>query len=120
MESVLVGDEELWLCCHCMARHATRAKQDALERVEKHAADEWKEEAKAVLLRVNATLKPWTTEDLKPLMTASTHEDRAWGAITTWAKRQGYSRQTGRWVLSASPRAHRRPMQEWISTEVPE
>ena len=91
---------------------ATLALEAALARVEANAPQDWKNAATAVLARLAATGKPFTTDDV---WAALPHppEPRALGALMRKASIAGQIRRVG-WRESVRPECHRRPVAVWI------
>jgi hypothetical protein len=96
---------------------ATAAADAAIEQVERHADEEWKDIAYATVCHVAQRLAHFTTDDVKAALPAdaTTHEPRAWGAIMRRAARDGVCRATDGWRTSDNPVCHARPMRVWAS-----
>lgn len=90
---------------------------DALERVERNAAEDWKTAARAAVGYLCTRSDPFTTDDAWSLLTAwdvpATHEPRAMGAIIREASRSGLIVKTGDYVESKRPESHCRPLPVW-------
>ena len=88
----------------------------ALERVEANARAEWLKAAEQAVLILARTGQPFTTEDCKPLVTAETHEPRAWGAVIRKFAVAGVIQKTNQLVEATDRRCHARPMTQWCGT----
>ena len=100
------------------AATAQAAKDDAIERVSKHANPQWKAMAMTTAENLARALQEFTTDDVwfvMGTMGSLTHEPRAMGAITTEAKRRGWIEPTGRYVQSQRKECHARPVLVWRS-----
>jgi hypothetical protein len=92
---------------------ARAARDDAIARVELHADDRWKLEAKGALwdlIQARGVDFELTTDDVS---CSEPREPRAWGPIMLAAAKAGYIVNTGRVRPSASPRCHARPKTVW-------
>lgn len=97
----------------------TIAKDEAIERVKRHADPQWwawmLEGVKEVAQR-----KPvFNTDDIERLRQdrqgPRTHENRAIGPLMKTAQKLGYCIPTEDWVESSQKVNHRRPMRVWYS-----
>ena len=89
----------------------------ALEQVATNANPDFMTEGWQAILTVRARNLPFTTEDCKQLVTASTHEPRAWGPLMRRAAMEGLIVKTGRYVKARNRTCHARDLAEWISTD---
>lgn len=93
-------------------------RDEAIARVERHAAPDWKAEAWDAVQVVAARAEEFTTDEVWAELAqrrngASTHEPRAMGAIMRNAEAAGLIEPTERWRLSDRAACHRRPMRVW-------
>lgn len=94
------------------------ALDDALERVDEHADDNWKWFAELVVRRLASAQPTFTTDDVWMELESfdvSTHEPRALGAIMRNLAREGLIRTTDRYVKSDRPECHQRPIPVWAT-----
>ncbi len=98
--------------------NGTAQRDDALKRVEDHASEAWKGEADFAVLRLAATGRPFTADDVWRGIPAgfTTHEPRAMGAILRGCARDGIIEALQEWKLSTRPECHRRPVRVWRGT----
>lgn len=92
-----------------------RARDEALTRVTDHADPAWLKAAADVILALPAGTE-WTTDQVwARLVTSgvSTHEPRALGAVVRRLALAGQIAKTGRYVPSARPECHARPIPIW-------
>ena len=87
------------------------ALQAALTQVEAHAPADWKNAATAVLARLAATGKPFTTDDVWAAL-PQPPEPRAIGALIKSAAQAGKIYRVG-WRSSSRPECHCRPVAMW-------
>ncbi len=94
------------------------ARDEALERVDEHADEDWKAHASDVIAMTAADLDEFTAEDvwarLDPAL--STHEPRALGALMKRAAAAGVIVATDQWRVSSRTACHNRPMRVWRAT----
>ena len=95
-------------------------RDEAIDRVEQHAAPEFLDVAYTAVRRLAATRATFTTDDVWRLIeeadpAPATHEPRAMGAVMRFAKRDGYVVPLDEWTLSTRPECHRRPVRVWAS-----
>ena len=88
---------------------ARAARDEAMERVEEAAPDEWKARAWKVLKRVAATHATFTTDDLVELGAGSPPEPRAYGPLMRAAVKAGLCEATGQYRKSRMVACHARP-----------
>lgn len=92
------------------------AKREALERVERNASQEWKDEAWEILLRVAKSRETLTTDDLWDAGLSGAHENRALGPIMLRGARERIIEKVeGGWRVARRVTAHERPMKIWRS-----
>lgn len=94
---------------------ALDAKHEAMERVEEHADDEWKDAAyKAVLLAANV-YENFTSDDVMELIPpeVETHEHRALGPVMLRAAKAGLIVKTGMVRNSDRRSRHAAPLTIW-------
>jgi len=94
------------------------ARDDALERVEKNANEEWKARAYKVVRRLAYTQLFITTDDVWALLAGyeeRTHEPRAMGAVMRRASRDLLIAPTDSIVNSSSVVNHKRALRVWRS-----
>lgn len=87
------------------------ALEAALAQVEASAPEDWKNAATAVLARLAATGRPFTTDDVWAAL-PQPPEPRALGALMRHASRAGKIRRVG-WRESVRPECHQRPVAMW-------
>lgn len=93
---------------------ATAAKNHAIAEVWDHAADEWKETAKAALKAVCLACDEFTTDELDELRKTA-KEPRALGGLMKEGERRGWCIPTDKYQSSKSARNHRRAIRVWRS-----
>ena len=93
--------------------HAKRARDDALERVERNAMEAWKREALAAVERTCRELPEFFADDIWDRGLDSTREDRALGPIMRTAARNGWCVKTDR--VRPSKRSHLSGKPVWKS-----
>ena len=93
------------------------AKEEAIDRVERHANEEWKEAAFRVGVWVAGQKQFITSDDiwLNLEVHLQTHEPRAMGAIMRRLAREGYIEVTDRYRPSVRLECHMRKIQVWRS-----
>jgi hypothetical protein len=89
-------------------------RDDAMTRVEEHAAPDWKDEAFSVVIDLARTRRPFTADDVWERVGWAPHEPRALGPIMMRALREGYIRPTGHWVACRRVSRHKTHVKEWI------
>lgn len=92
-----------------------RLKEEAIDRVERNAAEEWKRVAYEAVRMVCNQRQEFTTDDVWRLLRDKPDEPRAMGAIMRQAARSGLCYKTDRVIESAIPTCHRRPVAVWRS-----
>lgn len=98
---------------------ARRARDKAIDQVERHASEDWKDHALQAI-RTLCRTKPdgFTTDDIWAILHDSNaptpHEPRALGAVVRSAVRASLIAPTSRYVQSNRPACHRRPIQIWV------
>lgn len=91
-------------------------RDKALAQVERAADDAWKEAAHEAGLRVAGRMYELTTDDVWEEMRgteASTHENRAMGAVMQRLRREGVIAPTDRHRKSVRPECHSNPKRVW-------
>lgn len=88
---------------------ARAARDEAMERVEEAAPDEWKARAWKVLQRVAATHDTFTTDDIIELGGGRPPEPRAYGPLMRAAVKAGLCEKTGEYRESTMESCHARP-----------
>lgn len=94
---------------------AGQARDEALARVEAHAAPDWMTACRAVVLRVAAGHE-FTTDHVWAWLLvneAKTHEPRAMGAVLRQLAREGVIVKTGVYRPSKRRECHARPIPVW-------
>jgi hypothetical protein len=99
---------------------AAAARQASIERVDEHAALDWKTVARRVISEVAATGRPFTADHVVEVLERDhpdvwTHNLAALGPLFLASAKRGDIRKTGRLVASTIPRRHR-DLTEWITT----
>ena len=89
----------------------TQLRDQAIDRAESAAPDEWSEAALTVVHDLSLH-RPWFTTDhvWERIEEAEPPEPRAMGAVMRHAAREGWVRATPQHVLTDRPKAHRRPI----------
>ena len=94
-------------------------RDEAIDRVEMHAAEEWRADALRAVEACALARGYFTTDHVWALLEAAestgTHEPRAMGAIMRKAANEGYCERTNVTQQSKRPRCHRRPVRVWRS-----
>lgn len=93
---------------------AVEARDEAMQRVEDAAPDEWKDAADATVLKLARTGLPFTTDGVWNLMPVKPPEPRALGPVMKRAADAGHIRATGRYVKSSEVSCHAREKKEWV------
>jgi hypothetical protein len=94
---------------------AKDARDEAVERVWRHASTEWKVKAWAILLLVASRLETFTANDLWEAGLPEARDNRALGPLLLQAVREGYIEPTNETRKSTRIVAHQRPMAVWRS-----
>lgn len=97
---------------------AVAITQEAIDRVEENANDQWMEEAGKVVQMLALQFHGFTTDDVWEWMQdvhphLGTHDNRAMGAVMRRAARNNICVPTDRYVKSARPSCHHRPIRVW-------
>lgn len=98
---------------------ARAARDEAVDRVERNADEDWETAARRALFELAKELGAdgeFTTDDVH--CDVDTHENRAWGAVVRRAARAGFIVNTGRTRQSSSRVCHARPKTVWRVTEL--
>lgn len=90
-------------------------RDEAVARVDRHAPEDWKQEARAVVSRLCHEQAELTTDDVWDRMTRRPPEPRALGAVMVWARNRGFIAATDEMRESERPEAHRNPKRVWKS-----
>ncbi len=95
------------------------AKQDGMDRAERHANPDWWLFMLAAARDVALRKEAYNTDDLERIRQdrqgPRTHENRAMGPLMREAQRLGYCVPTQDWTPSSQRGNHRRPMMTWYS-----
>jgi hypothetical protein len=96
---------------------AMSARDEAVTRVGDHADPDWVEQTLDVIYCLAVAQAEITTDDVWATVgeVAATHEPRALGAVMRQAARLGYVRASDRYIPSARPACHARPVRVWES-----
>ena len=96
---------------------AIKARDKAIEQVERNADPLWKRNAWSVIVMFARTGQPFTTDDVWEFMhqngMETPREPRAMGAVIANACREKIIESTDRYVQSQRPECHRRPIRVW-------
>jgi hypothetical protein len=94
-----------------------RRRDDALERVERGAKEDWLEQAEQAVLRVAARQEKLTSDDVWAELRGipSPRERRAMGPVLKRCESQGMIEYTDSTRRSSLPQCHRRPVRVWRS-----
>ena len=100
---------------------AFAARDEAIERADRHANEAWKQAAEATILHI-ARMRPTFTADdvwkhLQAHANVETHEPSALGAIFNKLRREGLIRHTGEFTVSRRVSRHAAPMRVWTIGE---
>jgi hypothetical protein len=91
--------------------------EDAVQRAEAHADDQWMEDARQALVVCARRGSEFTTDEvwswLDWFSTATTHDPRAMGAVMRWAVQARLIEPTDRYTKSERPACHKRPVRVW-------
>jgi hypothetical protein len=98
------------------AELGAEARDEAVDRVRRHASEDWKLLAHRAAVAVCERMTWFTTDDVLEAMPAGAvpHEPRAWGAVMS-ALSGTWCEPTDRYELSRLVRCHRRPKRVWRS-----
>ena len=94
------------------------ALDEALDRVERNANDEWLAAADYAVAKVALRKRSLTSDDVWEVldgMDVQTRDGRALGAVMDKAKRDGIIIATGMFTRSRRPTRHKGPVQVWES-----
>jgi hypothetical protein len=94
------------------------ARDEALERVEAAAHEEWLVAAHDAVIYLAAMYEEFDADAVWSILRTSehaTHEPRAMGAVLRNAARDGLIEPTDRWVQSKRTACHGRPIRVWRS-----
>jgi hypothetical protein len=94
------------------------ARDEALERVEAAAHEEWKLAAAEAIASLAFNFETFTSDDVWRILDRSehtTHERKAMGPMLLNAARDGLIERTGRTVDSRRTACHGRPVRVWRS-----
>lgn len=99
------------------ARHAAN---DAIQRVDEHAHEQFKKIAFRAGVYLATHRKVFDSADVRDLMAehypdVKTHEDKVLGCIMRQLARAGWIKNTHRMQKSARVRNHNRPLNQWES-----
>lgn len=96
---------------------AMTARDESITRVGEHADVEWVAHILDVIYMLAVAQDEMTTDDIWQTVgeVAATHEPRALGACMRQAARLGYVKASDRYVPSARPACHARPVRVWRS-----
>lgn len=92
--------------------------QEAIDRVEMNANEEWKATALAIVRNLARRVPQFTSDSVWHELDKSdikTHENRALGAVIIKAIKLGYIEPTGAYQKSTRPECHRRPIAVYAS-----
>lgn len=95
-------------------------RDEALERVEANANEQWMHTAWQVLCRVARMDDEFTSDAVWDILNAEhpevhTHEPRAMGALMKRGQRAGLMEPTDKFVRTPRPQAHKAPVMVWKS-----
>lgn len=92
------------------------AREEAIERVERGAPDDWKVDAFRAIVELTFRVDTFTTDDVWNELGADTiREPRAMGAIIRSVASSGHIEPTDEFRISNDPACHRRPKRVWRS-----
>ncbi len=92
---------------------------EAIDRVERNADEQWKDEAYKCVRLARVYYAEFTTDTIWKMLENighTTHEPRAMGAIMRRAAKEGLIEPTGKYLKSRRPECHKRPVMLWRST----
>lgn len=90
------------------------ARDEAIDRVERHAPVAWRVSALGAVRQIALRARAFTTDDIWDLV-GPPPEPRAMGAVMRRAGRLGIARPTNRTQQSKRPECHARPLRVWES-----
>jgi len=91
------------------------AREDAIDRVEVSAGEQWMEHAMAAIRTVARSSPTFTTDNIWPLVQDPPSDVRAMGAAMRRAVRLGLCRRTEQTIRSLRSKCHRRDVRVWRS-----
>ena len=94
---------------------AAKARDRAIDQVERHADDEWMKLALQFVERVARAVPTFSPDDVWALGLPTTREPRAFGAVMQKAKRAGFCEPTIGFVTSKREKVHATPIRVWRS-----
>ena len=94
---------------------AKQSRDDAMERVEAHAAEEWKNLEQDIIFSVCQKQGAFTSEDLWRAGLPKPREPRALGPMLTAAAKKGWCESSGNYVRGSSVTRHGAPIVVWRS-----
>jgi hypothetical protein len=99
---------------------AISARDEAIDRAERNADEEWKSMALECVLILAGIKQTFTTDDVWQLLStrypeAATHEPRALGAIMRQVARKNIIAPTKEYAQSSRKECHARPLRVWLS-----
>ena len=97
------------------ADDAREARENAIDRVERNADQEWFDQAVLAIHRVARVQSVLTSLDAQRVFPDTPREPRAWGAAFRHARAAGWIEPTGRYVTTKRVKSHCRPVREWAS-----
>lgn len=97
------------------AERAERAREEAIDRVERHARAAWLEAALGTVRQLAVERPTLTTDDVWLALGSAPREPRALGAVMRKAEGLELIEPTNQWALSTRVACHRRPLRVWRS-----
>lgn len=98
---------------------ARAARDEAVDRVDRHADEAWKAAATDAIYLMATKRDEFTTDAVWWLLAhagiGAPHEERALGALMQAAQRQGWIQRTERTHKSVRPECHARDLRVWRS-----
>ena len=116
-----------WTCGHVLkqqqgglfdAAAASEARDEAVERVGRHANGEWRARAGQIIATLARKQPSLTTDDVWREIAGEaveTHDPRAMGSAIQDAVRAGLIQGSATWVPSDRVACHKRPLRVWSS-----
>lgn len=101
-----------------MSSDSDARREEAIDRVERNANEEWMEAAVAAGIRLAECTDSLVSEDIFTLLNefpVGTHEPRAMGAVMRRLRKDGFIEPTDTFIKSPSPVGHGRPSRVWRS-----
>jgi hypothetical protein len=99
------------------AQAGRQLRDEAIQRVDEHAAPAWKDVAYAAVAHLSSVLPEFTTDEVWYAIANSddvtTHELRAMGAVMRRAQRAGLIEPTDRYMASTRAVCHSAPKRIW-------